>query len=451
MQDLWSLVSENKILNHISDRLRPNTYLVGGCIRDMLLGRQPDDFDIVTFRDVWTLAQEIAAGFGTRPFWMDRSREIVRISLKKHHATIDISSPKGQDIEMDLAKRDITINAMGYDVAGRKLIDPVQGIDDLEHSTIRMISEDNLKDDPLRSLRSLRFSVVLGFDIDEHTLTMIRCNADLLYSVSPERIRQELMKALCFSGGAAMFALMNRCSVTDIIFPEYKGLGRGTHEDMSLLQACVQAAVKAERLINNADAILEGIGDELDSAVEEYVTRAGIIKLAAFLYNMDIANLSRRTDVDRHVHKASEKVRDICAGLRFSNRAAGIITGLIENHRMTRDCICSARVTNRDMHGLCKVCMDYMPETLLLALAATPGGDGSGTDIRKTVSGIWTYYHDTFIHHKNNPLIRGGDVVHALGIRPGPMVGMLLERVEDARAEGIVQTKEQALEYIRSG
>ena len=102
MHDLSRTVSINEILNQIKDLLPQRTYLVGGCIRDMLLGRVPPDFDLVTYEPVEDLAARIADRLGARPFWMDERRRVIRIALKSLSANIDVSEPKALSIEEDL-------------------------------------------------------------------------------------------------------------------------------------------------------------------------------------------------------------------------------------------------------------------------------------------------------------------------------------------------------------
>jgi len=174
MHDQSNAVWTNKILDKVLPHLPQQTYLVGGCVRDLILGTDPSDFDLVTFGSPMDLALEIGAVVGGRAFFIDSERQVARVALNHGKLTIDVSPPRGADIESDLAQRDITINAMAINPADGTLVDLHGGRQDLKEGRIRLIAEKNLTDDPIRGLRCLRFSVQFGFSIDSGTMGLIR-------------------------------------------------------------------------------------------------------------------------------------------------------------------------------------------------------------------------------------------------------------------------------------
>ena len=208
MHDLFNAATRNIILKGILPHLPGQTYLVGGCVRDLMLGAEPSDFDLVTFGTSMDLARQLGAIFGGKAFFMDQERQMARVALNHGDLTIDVSPPKGNDIAADLAERDITINAMALDPFGGTLIDPLGGQKDLQEKRIRLIAEKNLKDDPLRGLRCLRFSVQLGFSLDSLTMEVIKKNAETLDRIAPERIKYEFLKALMCPDSATFFSLL---------------------------------------------------------------------------------------------------------------------------------------------------------------------------------------------------------------------------------------------------
>jgi tRNA nucleotidyltransferase/poly(A) polymerase len=170
MHGLLNAVSKNPTLKGILPHLPERTYLVGGCVRDLILGNDPSDFDLVTFGESMALARKLAQHLGGTAFFMDQERQVARVALKQGELTIDVSPPRGLDIVSDLSERDITINAMALNPVDGTLIDPLGGQMDLQERLIRLIAEKNLRDDPLRGLRCLRFSLQLGFSLDAATI-----------------------------------------------------------------------------------------------------------------------------------------------------------------------------------------------------------------------------------------------------------------------------------------
>ena len=172
MPDQWTIAKDNEVIRRISLSLDESDYLVGGSVRDLLLGKIPVDYDILTFGNVWDKAVSLAAGFGSKPFWMDEGRGIARI-VSREGITLDVCAPKGTTLNEDLLNRDITINAIALNLSKMEIHDPANGANDLNKKVIRAVSEKGFADDALRTLRCLRFSAVLEFAIEEKTSELI--------------------------------------------------------------------------------------------------------------------------------------------------------------------------------------------------------------------------------------------------------------------------------------
>lgn len=449
MHDLSNLVSSNEILKKIRDICSENTYLVGGCIRDMLLGRNPSDFDIVTFCDVWPMARQIAGRFASTAFWMDRERGVARIALGGSGDTIDVSAPKGVDICSDLKQRDITINAIGFDVSTGDIIDPTGGINDLHHGIIRIISEENLCRDPLRVIRCLRFSVMLGFALTATTDTLLRKHADKVVTVSAERIKQEFLKALACHGGARFFSLMNRTGLIEQIFFHDSSFSSGYHVTYpALTMTC-----EMDGLIYDAPRLLPGIGQMFETQVEAGLTRAGNLRLATFLYGLGQSRDTGRNDgeaeifcvtPDQNVHAAVESLR----ALKFSRSAINAEKRILSCQARASDIFTHDDMGMSDLHRLCEEAYPYLPEVLLLATASVFMSSGEKYTCIERMGRAWSYHKNTYEKHRKAPLITGDDVMQTLGVSPGPAVGKALRTVESARAQGLVLSRDEALDYL---
>lgn len=446
------------LLKRIADLFTPDDYLVGGCVRDFCLGVPPADFDILSFGDVWQLAERIALRLGSHAFWMDKTRAIARIATGEPPIKIDVCAPKAAAIAADLAERDITINALALHPASQALIDPLGGLADLEQGRIRVIAEKNLADDPLRVLRCLRFSLQLNFTLTEETNSAMRRQAPRLTAVAPERIKQELNAALALKGGARIFELMQAYGLP--VFPQYVDIDQGKHHRWPLIRHAVLAALETENLLDNAETYLPGIGAYFAEQIEDGLPRAGMLKLASFLH--DIGKPDAHTlDADGAVHfyghaqAGARQTADILKSLRYANQTVRIASGIVEHHMRVLELAVGGVITNRAMHRFLSATIGFTPELLLLTIAdaeATgkdPAYAGARPDIEAIVRRIWTYYREVFCVTRPAPLLSGHDIMQALDIPPGPRVKEALVMVEEARADGLVQDRDKALAYLK--
>jgi tRNA nucleotidyltransferase/poly(A) polymerase len=199
----------------------------------------------------------------------------------------------------------------------------------------------------------------------------------------------------------------------------------------------------------------------LTEEIEDGIDRACLLRFASFIH--DIGKPSTREDTENgmvhfysHAGVGAQLAGELCRDLKFSSSFCSKITGLIEMHMRVLDLACGGIVTVKAMHRLIKNAEAFVPELLLLSSAdatATgkdPGYIGARTDIEEIIRRIWTYYTDVYLKNRKQPLLNGDDVMKTLKIKPGPEVGRLLGRVEEARAEGLISNRNEALEFIRS-
>ncbi len=174
--------------------LPKGSYLVGGYIRDIILGRKTEkvDFDIVVPLNAIEIGKKIADNIGSKFIILDEKREVVRIIL--NHIYIDIANQVSTTIEEDLFSRDFSINSIAFLFDKKCLVDPLNGLKDIEISLLRTNCEKNLLNDPLRILRCFRFVSELNFKVDLNLITFIKKNKGKLYLVAKERINYEIQK-----------------------------------------------------------------------------------------------------------------------------------------------------------------------------------------------------------------------------------------------------------------
>jgi len=174
--------------------LPKGSYLVGGFIRDIILGRETEklDVDIVVPLNAIEIGKKIADNNESKFIILDEKREVVRIFL--NNIDIDIANQVSSTVEGDLFSRDFSINSIAFLFDKKCLLDPLNGLKDLELSILRTHSEINLIKDPLRILRCFRFVSELKFKIDQNLITYIKKNKVKLYLAAKERINYEIQK-----------------------------------------------------------------------------------------------------------------------------------------------------------------------------------------------------------------------------------------------------------------
>ncbi len=205
-------------------------YIVGGFIRDTLMGRDTADIDIAVAADALNIAPEIASALGGKSVLLDAENGVCRIvpaggndSLSGF--TLDISTLQG-DIERDLARRDFTVDAMAFclnppgDEQSAGIIDLFGGTGDLERRLIRAVSDGIFTSDAVRLLRAVRLAAGLVFSIDERTEELIRRDSGLVAGVAGERIREEILRLLALPGAGGWLDYLDKLGLLTAVFPE---------------------------------------------------------------------------------------------------------------------------------------------------------------------------------------------------------------------------------------
>ncbi|HDP25022.1 MAG TPA: CCA tRNA nucleotidyltransferase [Deltaproteobacteria bacterium] len=450
MRDLWRSVSENQVVSCIADLLPEGTVLVGGCIRDFFLGIDPQDIDIIVPVDVWVIARRIAHRFNTTPFWLDKECRVARISIPD--TTLDIAAPRKPTIEEDLWMRDLSINALAYDIKDRKIIDPTGGIDDLKTGLIRILSEETLMQDPLRALRCIRFSLQFGFSITEESYTLLRRHAPEGIQVAPERIKQELVKALSLSSGARYFSLLDATGYLQQLFPDMCIFEGSPCRD--LLGHAILTVECVDRLLPEIDVMFPGSREHFQTSLESGVSRMVVLTLAGFLHDLTGMCISRTNGhegrTSREPFVGALKAEGILRRYAFSTRAGRAIRSIIQGFFFLEAFAEAERSTKRILHRFCSRTGSFVPETLVLVRAHDiQKADTEEQRRREILERTWSYFTGEFQQNRRSPLVTGQDVIHELGIKPGPSVGSYLNSIEEARAEGEITTPEQARALLR--
>ena len=399
-------------------------FMVGGCVRDILLGNIPKDYDITT-----SAKPEITISLfdKTIPTGLKHGTVTVLISNEPYEVTtyrtegkyIDNRRPSSvdfvTDIKEDLSRRDFTINALAYNERVG-LIDYFNGADDIKNKIIRCVgnADKRFKEDALRMLRAVRFSCQLNFDIHENTYTAIKNNYKLINNISSERIRDELCKILSSENPSKGLEILRDTKLLDIILPEINALYNFSPKCTNHNRNVFTHTLK---VIDNTDNDL-------------------LLRLSALFH--DVGKLNTLTPLNNgtfygfpgHCLEGSIMVKKILSRLRFDNNTIKVVSKLIEHHLVLNATVMPTKYEVKML--LNEVGVDNINLLFALQRADINSLDNSRVFLEKV------RYTESLVNeiiNNKEPLtikdlnITGGDLISNLKLKPGKILGDTLNHL----------------------
>lgn len=454
---------------------RDPVYVVGGTVRDALLGRPWHDLDLALPAErVAPFARALAAASaGTLVALDDRLPTIrVVVGTGPERREVDLSGLRGADILADLVARDLAVNALAVPLAElreggeARLIDPAGGLDDLRQRRVRVPSPGVLDDDPLRVLRAHRFAATLGFTIEPATRSEIRVRSASLASAAVERVVEELFKLLGAPGAGARVTDLWEDGLLRVILPEaaaMEGVGQNTFHHLDVLHHTLEACRAFDEI--RADPA-RFYGDRAAGIAAYLATgqNPALVLLAILLH--DIAKPATRfadaTGVHFYRHEAlgAEMTEAIGTRLRLATRHVEVLVRWVAQHLGLKDLILlhrEGRLVDRTVRRFLRRASDDLLGLLCVVLADTRAT--RGPDFPKDGEALLLEVSRRLLAddearrtdpRHGEPLLRGRDLIGELGLTPGPRLGELLAAVEEARWDGLIHDRDEALAWVRS-
>lgn len=383
------------------DLLPDDCYLVGGAVRDVLLQRSRDylDLDFVLPHHAIETAKIISRKYEAGFVVLDSLRHIARVVFPT--ATIDFAQQEGNSIDIDLARRDYTINAIAFHCQEEKILDPFNGEEDIKQGIMRMISRDNLADDPLRLMRGYRQASQLDFTIESVTRATIRELKDLLHNVAMERVNQELAYLFTTEKGSYWLTEAFKDGLLSICFPSV------TANMVNLLSVIDESArfLSSKYSHHFSNNYLWYKEAKLACLVNQNYTVA----------ESELINLK----YSRHEIKAVLTILQFYQNLKDSD--------FINN--------------KRKQYFFFKSVGDFFPFLAVFALA-----NDISQDLILSLMDLYLDPEDAIAHPQ--PILSGNDIMKNLNISPSPLIGELLTEVQIAYIEGKIKNKQDALDFI---
>lgn len=464
-----------------------DAYLVGGSVRDPLLGRKVYDIDLVVDGDGLRLAKRIADRFGGAFFPLDKIRRTGRAILYRLSAdplVVDVAGLRGPNLEADLTDRDFTINALAVDVSSPDtIIDHHGGLADLSEGLIRIVTPASIRNDPLRSMRAVRLAAQLDFDLTAETVAAIHQDGGALAEISGERIRDELVHLLFQSSAAPYLETLEELGLLFLFLPELEPLREvaqspphhldvlrhsvatvGALEDILRQLRVVPVQKKAEGVpyLADLDAYAERIWAHLSEPLSGERTRLIALKLAALLHDVGKPAALEVDDRGRTRFIGHEKdgVRIVAPALRrlrFSGAEVRLVETIIRNHMRPLLLAAQSEVSRRAVYRFFRATGDAGVEVILHALADQRATyyPGSGEQVWSQLLSVAVRMLGDYWEYRSErvsppPLTDGHDLMSEFGLQPGPQIGDLLEAVREAQAADRIHSREEAMALVRS-
>jgi len=429
--------------NSICDTLRRNGYqalLVGGCVRDLLLGREPADYDVTTDatpEQVMALFPEsvtVGAQFGVILI----PRDGVRVEVATFRSDAGYSDGRHPDSvvyskapQEDVQRRDFTINGLLMRHDTGEVLDYVDGQADLKAKVIRAIGEPDrrFKEDKLRMMRAVRFAARFGFEIEVETFCSIRRHVAEIHQVSPERLSDELTKMLTEGAARQAFELLDETGLLQQVLPEI-GAMKGVEQPS-------QFHPEGDVWIHTS-MMLEGLPKDTSPTLAWGALLHDVGKPPTF---QSAAETGDRIRFNHHVEVGVRMAEAICLRLRFSNEETEQILALVDNH-MKFGAVEEMRASTLKKFVRLPRFEEHLTLHRLDCLSSHRNLD-SYEFVRR-------FLEMTPPEQVRPERLLNGDDLQEMGFQPGPLFSQILQALEDAQLEGQIRTREEAQTYVLS-
>jgi poly(A) polymerase len=446
----------------------PSAWLVGGGLRDALMGRPVADVDLAVRGDAAPVAARLARAYRADRFRLSRVFGAWRVSGGDLPFQVDITPLQGPDLAEDLSRRDFTVNALALPVsADGDLVDPHGGLGDLREGCLRQVSDRALAADPVRLLRLARFAEQLGFSIDADTASRARATAGVLWEAPGERLMDELGRIVSLPSADRAVRALDALGVLGALVPELehcRGVDQSDYHHLDVLGHTLEVVEHAVALAADPEPVFRSraprVAEVLTRPLADGLTaREGLI-LAAILHDMAKAATRAEQPGGRitfmgHDTLGAEMSEALMRRLRTSSRLREMVALLIRMHLPLGFLVHRTPLSLRQIDRYLRRTAPYEPEVIVLTVAdrlATRGPRTSEAAIRRHLvlaREVMDAHFRIVDRGPVRPLIAGDELALALGRSPGPWLARALDQLREEQLVGAVTTRTAAIRFAR--
>jgi poly(A) polymerase len=442
-----------------------DAWLVGGALRDRLLGRSTSDFDVVVASDPEPLAKALARDANGHAFALSEAFGAWRVVSRRRAWQVDLLPLAGESLESDLRGRDFTINAIAEPLGGGEPIDPFGGLQDLEARRLRMVDSDAFERDPLRTLRLARLACELDFGPEAQTQAAAARSVAGLERVARERVFGELKRIIRSERALDGLELMDRIGATAVMLPELtelRGVEQSQYHHLDVhehTRAVLAESIALERdpepaLGPHAGAVTRYLAEPL----ADELTRGQALRFGALFHDMAKPRTRAVTAEGRvtflgHDEQGAELASEVLGRFRASERLGQYVGALTRNHLRLGFLIHEMPLGRHAIYRYLRATDPVQVDVTVLSVADRLATRGAGSEraIARHLELAQQLLAEAFAWRADppRPPLRGDELAAALGLRPGPELGRVLQQLEEARFAGEIATREQAVERAR--
>ena len=442
-------------------------WLVGGAVRDSLLGRATSDYDLAVDGDARALARELGRVAAGHVFQLSEDFGAWRVRAHDQRWQVDVTPLMGETLEQDLLRRDLTINAIARELsaADGELVDPFGGVADLQHRRLRSVGADAFSADPLRVLRLARMAAELGFDADQQTLGLATKSAPGLTGVAAERTFAELRLTLVSDRAVAGLELARSVGATAVVLPELdalRGLEQSQYHHLDVYEHTLETVQATIDVVREPEATFGELGCGLREVLAEplanEMTRGQALRFGALLHDIAKPLTHAITEEGRptffeHDLRGAELATQILARLRASERLASHVAALARHHLRLGFLVHDRPLPARTVYRYLATCEPVEVDVTVLSVADRLATRGRNADravaLHIELAQEMLAVALSWRRQRPRSPIAGDQLASALGIEPGPQLGRLLSELAEASFAGEVITEEQTLAHAR--
>lgn len=446
-------------------------YLVGGFLRDRLLNRPNHDLDFAILGDAEAFAQRLAQALKGSFIVLDPNMGIYRVALLKEGETLhlDVSACQGKTIQEDLGRRDFTANAMALSLGDpiSKILDPYHGKNDIKKSIVRQVSSKIFEEDPIRLLRAFRFAAQWDAKIEPETFRTIQEYASRIPNSSGERIREELFKLFLAPQSHKTVRLMDQAGLLTKIFPELekaRDLAMDFYPKIGVLGHVLNSLERLEEIFQTYPKRFPKIQAKLKPYFEEKTAgefpRSAVMKLAALLHDIGkpatAQKIEGRTRFLQHDEVGQGMAEKLLNHYRFSRKEESCVGKLVRAHMRPGNLAHAEILTDKAIFRFFRDLQEDAIAMLIVSLAdhqtyLKPKDYYSSKDAHVRVTKLMLerlFFQEEKVKPKK--LVDGNFLMMSLNLPPGPLIGEILNAIQEAQAEGKVHTPEEALSFAQT-